>query len=104
MDGRAEFRRQVHRVLLDLDAPSPLGTETGRHALTRFGAALAGLPAGDGATLVVTHGPVISLFVASHNQLDVCALWGQLECPGFVVLGPAPGYRLREVVAGVGRS
>lgn len=74
------------------------GEETARQALQRFQAAiesiLSAYPSGDLA--VVTHGTVLTLFVAHHNpRLDALALWRSLKLPELVVLD-LPGFKLTE--------
>jgi broad specificity phosphatase PhoE len=68
------------------------GRETAASALTRFDAAVrdvlaAAPPEND--VIVVSHGTVISLFVAAHAGTDGLALWKQLGLPSFVVLDRA---------------
>ncbi len=46
---------------------------------------------------IVTHGTVISLLVARHNDLDVYTLWRGLGLPSFCVLF-AEDLRLREAM------
>ena len=68
------------------------GRETAEAALARFDAAVTGLlartPAVDD-VIVVSHGTVISLFVAAHAGTDGLALWKALGLPSFVVLDRA---------------
>jgi len=76
-----------------------VGAESAERALTRFEAAIAGalLDTTFGEHLVViTHGTVISLFVAAHNSVDAFALWQRLSCPAIVRLSIAD-YALLEV-------
>jgi broad specificity phosphatase PhoE len=64
------------------------GLETARQAEQRFAAAvgqvLARYPAGNLA--IVTHGTVLTLFVARHNQVDRYAFWRSLGLPALVAL------------------
>lgn len=74
------------------------GEETAQQALQRFQAAiesiLAAQPSGDLA--VVTHGTVMTLFVAHHNpQIDALAFWRALKLPNMVTLG-LPGFTIVE--------
>ena len=46
--------------------------------------------------LVVSHGTVISLYVASSNQIDAFDLWGSLGLPSYVVLS-LPGGNLEYI-------
>jgi len=78
------------------------GKETAYEALARFVTAvdhvLGACPEGNVA--VVTHGTVISLFVAAHNQISSFELWRQLAMPSFVVLR-LPSFALVEAVTSV---
>ncbi|HEY3081083.1 MAG TPA: histidine phosphatase family protein, partial [Chloroflexota bacterium] len=71
------------------------GRETARAALERFAAALepiaAARPGADVA--IVTHGTVLTLFVARHNPVDPLAFWKALAMPDLVEL-ELPSYRL----------
>lgn len=65
------------------------GSETAAMALHRFADAVTHLLAGRGAdedVVVVTHGTVISLFVAAHTGEDGFGLWERLALPSLVVL------------------
>ena len=65
------------------------GHETAAAALGRFDAAIGHVLASRGAledVVVVSHGTVISLFVAAHTGEDGFALWSRLGLPSFVVL------------------
>ena len=87
------------RIFVDQSKPT-IGRESGAQALSRFSAALTTTieDASDPETLVaVTHGTVISLLVAKHNDMDPMDLWKRLRCPSFVVLA-FPGFELRRVV------
>ena len=99
--AKAEHERIVAPIFADLQT-RVLGAESGRDALTRFSAAVATeLAQTEAPTLVaITHGSVISLFVAAHNDLDGFELWKQLTCPSFVVLD-VPSFSVREIVSAV---
>jgi 2,3-bisphosphoglycerate-dependent phosphoglycerate mutase len=76
-----------------------LGEETAQQALRRFQAAiesiLAAHPSGDLA--IVTHGTVLTLFVAHHNpQIDALAFWHALKLPELVGL-ELPGFKMRAI-------
>jgi broad specificity phosphatase PhoE len=90
---RALFARPTELVL---------GRESAQQATHRFAAAIERVlelhPAGNLA--VVTHGTVLSLFVAMHNDLDAHALWQRLGMPSIVAL-ELPGFRLRDLVVTV---
>ena len=76
-----------------------LGRETAVQAHARFSTALNNVlnanPAGNLA--VVTHGTVLSLFVASHSSLRAFDLWRRLGLPSFVVFA-LPERQLLETV------
>ena len=73
-----------------------MGRDSANDALKRFGdgveAAIRACTQGNVA--VVTHGTVMSLFVAAHNDLDALAFWRQLGMPGLAVLS-IPDYKLQ---------
>ena len=50
--------------------------------------------------VTVTHGTVISLFVAERAGVDPYNLWRQLDLPSYVVLS-VPELKLIEVVGSV---
>jgi broad specificity phosphatase PhoE len=85
--SKAEHERSNAGIFADLDA-RVLGAETGRQALNRFSAALDVLLTQTSAEslVVITHGTVISLFVAAHNDIEVFEFWRQLACSSYVVL------------------
>ena len=87
------------RIFEDLTKPA-IGQESGNQALTRFGSALRRAMVQldeDRNLVVVSHGTVISLFVARRNDLDPFELWKRLECPSYVVLS-SPSFKVIEVV------
>jgi broad specificity phosphatase PhoE len=93
-------RERINARIFDAPSERVLGTESAAEALTRFsqGVANALELARDTDTLVlVTHGTVISLFVAAHNDVDARELWKGLQCASFVVLA-LPGFRLTPVL------
>lgn len=96
--SKAEHERQNAPIFADLTRPV-LGAESGRDALNRFSAAVGAELARTVAQslVVITHGTMISLFVAAHNQVDAFELWRELTCPSLVVLD-VPSFSLREVV------
>jgi broad specificity phosphatase PhoE len=75
-----------------------IGNETAEQAYRRFEEAIEhAVQRHSGRNLaVVTHGTVLSLFVARKNGLKPFPLWEQLDCPSFIVLS-LPDYRLRTV-------
>jgi broad specificity phosphatase PhoE len=99
--GREQFETSV----ADLFArPGVLvfGEETADQAHRRFAAAVREAldqhPAGNVA--IVTHGTVMSLFVARANGLDPLPFWRQLGMPAFAVLS-RPESQLLEIVENV---
>jgi 2,3-bisphosphoglycerate-dependent phosphoglycerate mutase len=63
------------------------GEESADEAHARFAAALGRVVAESDAPLaVVSHGTVMSLFIARHNRLDVFPLWKSLGLPSCAVL------------------
>jgi broad specificity phosphatase PhoE len=76
-----------------------MGEESAARAAERFGKAMETVidNAVGGDIVVVTHGTVISLLVAEHNDLDPFGLWRRLGLPSFVVLS-RPECKLIEVV------
>ncbi|HEV2249523.1 MAG TPA: histidine phosphatase family protein [Candidatus Limnocylindria bacterium] len=87
--GDAEFALAI-AALFARPRELVFGRETAAGALERFeraiGAVLAAAPPDDD-VIVVTHGTVISLFVAAHAGIDGLGLWKRLGLPSFVVLG-----------------
>ena len=77
-----------------------LGRETARQAQERFSRAVENVlqqhPQQDVA--IVSHGTVISLFLARHAAQQPFQLWREMGLPSFVVLD-LPGYGLLEKVA-----
>lgn len=91
----AEFFRRPRALVL--------GRETADGARNRFLAAVDRVLAGEptGAPVIVTHGTVIALFVAAHNDIDPSAFWRGRGLPSFVVLA-RPGFGLLTTVAKIG--
>ena len=75
------------------------GQETANQALARFSGGLNHLleqqPTGNLA--IVSHGTVMSLFVAAHADIDVVDFWKGLGMPALVRLS-LPGFSLVDVV------
>ena len=90
----ARFFRQPHDLVF--------GEETADQAYLRFSRAVAGLlDQYPGQTLViVTHGTVITLFVAQACGLDPFSFWQSLGLPSFVVLAQ-PKSTLLEVIENI---
>ena len=97
--SQSEHERENAAIFADLNR-RVLGAESGRDALHRFSEAIGAELARTGAQslVVITHGTVISLFVAAHNQVNAFELWKELACPSFVVLDVS-SFSLRQVVA-----
>jgi broad specificity phosphatase PhoE len=94
----AELRRRIERFF---ESPSELviGGETAEAALARFEAAMVGITseAQDRTCAVITHGTVLSLFVAKYNRIAPFAFWESLALPCCVVLDQ-PTFRLDGAV------
>ena len=76
-----------------------VGRESADEAHERFSAAVTGLLQNVtvGPAVVVTHGAVISLFVARANQISSYSLWDELEFTSFVALR-VPSFSLEAVI------
>jgi len=85
--GRAEFEAAVGDFFARPDE-LVLGRETAAHALDRFSRVVEGALAThrSGAIAIVTHGTVMSLFVAARTGVDPFAFWRDLALPDFAVL------------------
>lgn len=99
--GNAAFEGAVERFFA---RPNELvfGRETAQQAGSRFAAGLDHLLVDhrDGNVAVVTHGTVISLFVAAHADVDPFNLWRRHALPSFVVLR-LPTCKLATIVESV---
>jgi broad specificity phosphatase PhoE len=87
----ADALRQKLREFFERPADIIIGDETANAALRRFAEAIADISSeGQGQNLaVVTHGTVISLFVAHHNPVRPFDLWAALGLPSYLLLDPA---------------
>jgi broad specificity phosphatase PhoE len=96
--SKEEHAHTNEQIFVDLNR-RVLGTESGREALDRFSVAIDDAIAQTSAQslVAVTHGTVMSLFVAARNAIDGFTLWKQLECTSYVVLD-VPSFALRNVV------
>ena len=63
-----------------------IGRETTHNAFQRFAEAIGNIAANGQHSAVVTHGVVLSLFVARHNNMAPFDLWSRLGLPSYVVL------------------
>jgi broad specificity phosphatase PhoE len=79
---RAEIDRAI-RELFDRPDEVVFGEESAAAALARFEHAVAGLPE---PAVVVTHGTVLSLYVAARTERDPYELWRGLELPDLVAV------------------
>lgn len=95
--NEAEFRAKIHELL---SKPDELiyGDETGTAAYERFRSAiesaLVSYPSKNVAA--VTHGTVMSLFVAQVAKIDPINFWQNLGMPAYVVLS-LPDYQIVEI-------
>jgi len=91
--SRADHERLNAQIFADL-SHVVLGSESGAGARGRFQSAVTrAIETADRETLVIiSHGTVISLLVAAHNDdVDAFEFWKGLECGEFVVL-EMPGF------------
>lgn len=96
-----QFEAKVARLLENPSEPV-FGAETGDEARERFSAAVDQVvkqhPAGNLA--IVSHGTVMTLYLAHVAGIDPVPFWKGLGLPAFVVLSH-PDLSLLEMVAGV---
>jgi broad specificity phosphatase PhoE len=93
-------RERINAQIFESPLQRVLGNESAAEALARFsqGVTTALGRAADSRTVVlITHGTVMSLFVAAHNDVDARELWKRLQCASFVVLA-LPGFRLTHAM------
>jgi broad specificity phosphatase PhoE len=75
------------------------GNESASAALARFAKAVDQVVANEsGDVVVVSHGTVMSLFVASRARVNASELWSALGLPSYVSL-ELPSHRIVEVIA-----
>jgi broad specificity phosphatase PhoE len=86
-----EFHRRVAELFARPDE-LVFGEETAKQALARFSAAVDAL---HGTVVAVTHGTVISLYVAARTGADGFELWCRLGLPSLVVI---EGAEVRAIV------
>jgi broad specificity phosphatase PhoE len=97
--GRAEFAARMRDLFAQPDAVV-FGSESASAALTRFATAVDHVVAEDtsgGDVIVVSHGTVISLFVAKRAEVDPTNLWTTLGLPSYISL-ELPSHRIIEIV------
>jgi len=100
MSSKDEFEEAVERFFLHPDE-LVLGTETANQARDRFAAAIDKvIGAGQTDSIVVTHGTVITLYVASVAGVQRMSFWRRLGLPSYVVL-TLPDMRIKSIAEGV---
>jgi len=94
-----QFRAQVTR-LFEYPGELVFGRETADQAHRRFSEAIAMVieqhPADN--LVIVTHGTVMTLFVARAAGLDPVPVWNQLGLPSYIILS-LPDFHVLETVA-----
>ena len=96
----AEFEKAVEQFFREPDQ-LVLGTETARQALSRMSGAIEGVIRGDPEdSIIVTHGTVMTLYVASITGVQPMHFWRRLGMPSIVVL-TLPERRIHSVVENV---
>ena len=97
LDSVDAFETAISMLFAEPDKPV-FGAETADQAHTRFTAALEKvMTAETGDIAVVSHGTVITLYVARANHLEPVPLWKQLGLPSLVTV-EWPSGNLLEVV------
>ncbi len=77
------------------------GDESASNALARFAKAVDQVVSDEtGDVVIVSHGTVMSLFVASRARVDASELWAVLGLPSYVSL-ELPNHRIVEIVAAI---
>lgn len=94
--GNEEFQQAARDLFANPDEPV-WGNETAEQARARFEGAVRKVldEREEQVVTIVAHGTVISLFVATYNDVDTYALWQSLGLPSFCVL-TVPGFGMRE--------
>ena len=100
LSPKEKFEEAVERLFRCPDR-LVLGRETANHARDRFTAAIDEvIDAGQSDSIVVTHGTVMTLFVASFPGVERMAFWRRLGLPSYVVL-TLSDMRIKSIVEGV---
>lgn len=88
--GPDQLRRRLHEFFAQPER-TIIGNETANDALRRFARSIRNIISkGHGeASAIVTHGTVLSLFVAHHNTIAPYDLWSSLGLPSYLVLDTA---------------
>ncbi len=89
--GTEDELRAAIRAFFDRPAQTVMGTESADAAFARYAAAVKGAVAEAGGRnlAIVTHGTVLTLFVARHNAIAPFDFWASLRLPAYVVLDVA---------------
>jgi broad specificity phosphatase PhoE len=84
---RDELNHRIHQFY-EQPAQQVIGAETANRAFERFAAAVEGIMSERHRRpiAIITHGTVLSLFVARKNMIDPFDLWARLALPSYVVL------------------
>ena len=97
LSSKEEFEESVERFFLSPDR-LVLGTETANQAHDRFAAAIDEVIDGEQAdSIVVTHGTVMTLYMASVAGVQRMDFWRRLGLPSYVVL-TLPDMRIASIV------
>ena len=100
LSSKDEFEGAVERFFLSPDR-LVLGTETANQAHDRFTAAIDEVIDGEQAdSIVVTHGTVMTLYMASVAGVHRMEFWRRLGLPSYVVL-KLPDMRIKSIVEDV---
>ena len=97
LSSKDEFEQAIERFFLRPDE-LVLGTETAEQACDRFAAAIDEvIDAGQADSIVVTHGTVMTLYLASVAGVRRMDFWRKLGLPSYVALG-VPDMRIQSIV------
>lgn len=100
LSSKEEFEEAVERLFRCPDE-LVLGTETANQARDRFTAALDKvIGVGHTDSIVVTHGTVMTLYVASIAGVQMMSFWRRLGLPSYVVL-TLPERRIQSLIEDV---
>ena len=100
LSSKEEFEGAIERFFLCPDR-LVLGRETANQARDRFAAAIDEvIDAGQTDSVIVTHGTVMSLYVASVASVQTMEFWRRLGLPSYVVL-TLPDMRIKSIVEDV---
>ena len=100
LSSKEEFEEAIERFFLCPDK-LVLGTETAEQARVRFTAAIEKvIDTGQADSIVVTHGTVMTLYVASVAGVQRMGFWRRLGLPSYVVL-TLPDMSIKSIAEGV---